>query len=402
MQGPKLEAADFSNVELVTLTVVAGISIATVYYIQPIIYELQAEFALSKAQSGLLAAAFQFGLASGLLAMLPLADTMGARKVLLFAVPGQIISLLCVSASPTFALLLASAVLVGFFGITPYILPPYASLRSSPARLGLVTGALTGGVSLGILIARVASGFIAGWMGWRAVFFIAALTMCFALIPLYSIMAPQKNVTTMAYKELLTSMFKIARALPALRVASAIQGFSFSSFGIFWLGSAFHFRQHFGWTSESIGSVGLLGVVAIVASPFIGPIAQMVGLERFRLISTAGSLAAWTVLALFRDNLLILAIATIVLTLCAVGADISCRMRLYTLAVGLRTRMNAIYTITMLAFSAVSSALVGVAWSAAAWSGICGLGALAALAAAVLSATNQKVRDDTSVETATT
>jgi hypothetical protein len=128
----------------------------------------------------------------------------------------------------------------------------------------------------------------------------------------------------------------------------------------------------------------------------------MVGLERFRLISTAGSLAAWTVLALFRDNLLILAIATIVLTLCAVGADISCRMRLYTLAVGLRTRMNAIYTITMLAFSAVSSALVGVAWSAAAWSGICGLGALAALAAAVLSATNQKVRDDTSVETATT
>jgi len=291
---------------------------------------------------------------------------------------------------PNFPTVLVSSVLVGVFGITPYILPPYASLRSTPLRLGLVTGALTGGVSLGILIARVASGFIAASMGWRAVFFTGAATMGVAFIALYTLVAHQKTGNKMAYKELLVSMAEITQTVPALRVASLIQGFSFSSFGIFWLGSAFHLRQNFSWSSEAIGSVGLLGVVAIVASPFIGKAAQFVGLERFRLASTAGSLIAWIAFAVFGDNLLVMSAAAVLLTVSAVGADISCRIRLYSLSSDLRTRVNAVYTIAMLVISSVSATLVGVAWGAAEWSGICGLGAVSAITAAFLSAINQK------------
>lgn len=97
--------------------------------------------------------------------LLPLADIISARRLLLTVIPIQIASLVLFATSRSIHAVATASLLIGLFGITPYILPPYASLRVSASRLGHVTGILTRGIIIGILLARTASGFIGTHFG---------------------------------------------------------------------------------------------------------------------------------------------------------------------------------------------------------------------------------------------
>ncbi len=145
----------------------SAVAVANAYYIQPLLVEVGGSLAISSGLVGILPALSQVGLACGLAFVLPLGDIISARRLLLSVIPIQIAALVLFATSGSALAVAAASLLIGLFGITPYILPPYASLHVPASRLGQVTGMLTRGIIMGILLARTASGIIGTHFGWR-------------------------------------------------------------------------------------------------------------------------------------------------------------------------------------------------------------------------------------------
>ncbi len=156
------------------LAVASAIAVANPYYIQPLLVEVGGALSISNGLVGILPRLSQIGLACGLAFLLPLGDIISARRLLLTVVPFQVAALVLFAISSSALTVAAASLLIGLFGIAPYILPPYVSLRVPASRVGRVTGMLTRGIIIGILLARTASGIIGTHLGWRAVYWIAA------------------------------------------------------------------------------------------------------------------------------------------------------------------------------------------------------------------------------------
>ncbi|AMV48479.1 MFS transporter [Paraburkholderia caribensis] len=373
----KANDASFEKYETLTdgsiamLAFVAAVSVANGYYVQPLLLQIGEALGVPAHLLGVLPGLSQIGLAFGLVALLPLADSHSARKVLFAVIPLQICALLLMATASGGLVLMAGSFLIGLFGVTPYVLPPFASLRVPATRLGHTTGRLSRGVISGILLARSIAGVVAVHFGWRYVYFFAVVAMMGMLGVVARIVKPQKCNSSVSYKELLASLLRLFRKQPALRVAAACQWLSFSSFNVFWIGSSFYLNEKFHWKADAIGYVGVLGAFAAFFAPWIGKLADRVGPAKTRIVALTAMVAGWCVFAFWSDNLPVMAMGLIVLDVGAAVADISNRTLLYLGDREVRTRVNAVYQIAMFGGASVMSAFVGIVWYWRGWPAVC-------------------------------
>ena len=375
---------ELSGGEVAILGALTAVAVANGYYVQPLLNEIGASVSLPPRLLGLLPACTQVGFAVGLVALLPLADSMSARHVLLLVIPLQVVMLLFVAASSSASALMLGCLGIGIAGMTPYVLPPYASLRVPEHRLGYVTGMLSRGVNCGILLARAAAGLVAVQLGWRAVYVLASFAMAGVLAGVARIVTPQPRDPATGYRQLIGSMATLVRSEPRLRTAALCQAFNFASFNTFWLGSTLYLHDRFNWPPDWIGYVGVLGAASAFSAPLFGHAVTRFGPANTRTISLAGVLLSWALLVMWRNSLAGMAVALVLLDICATTQDIAGRTILYSLAPERRTRLNAVYTLAMFGGAGVSSVLVGLCWADGGWLGVCGLGALAGAGGLVL------------------
>lgn len=371
----KVEMAD-AEMHLLSLTIC--VAIANGYYMQPLIGEVGRNLMLPVNLWGMLPALTQLGLATGIIALLPLADTIQPRRMLSVVLPLQALALLAVATTANAHILFASCFAIGMFGITPYLLPPYASTRVGKDRLAHVTAVLTRGVIVGILLARTVSGLIAGSFGWRAVYWTAAaLTMGLVALSAF-IVRPTTPREKKSYGSLLLSMLRLARTERTLQIAAFSQATTFGSFNAFWIGATLYLGEHFGWSIGAIGLVGLVAAASAVTAPVFASAAARFGLGGARSAAMAITVAAWAIFMLFRLNIAVMALALIMLDIASVVVDISNRTMLYRLAADMRARLNAVYTISMFLGGGICSLLSGFAYAHFGWLGSCTIGAVAA------------------------
>lgn len=379
---PPKSAQALSNRDVGMLSVAAAIAAANAYYIQPLLLEVGGELSISSGLVGILPGLSQVGLACGLAFLLPLGDTISARRLLLAVIPIQIAALVLFALSRSALTVGAASILIGLFGIAPYILPPYASMHVPASRLSQVTGMLARGVIIGILLARTASGIIGTHFGWRAVYWIAAVMMTIELVLLSRIVRPDPVVpcaNKVSYRDLIGSLVHLLQTVAELRIAAACVALSFGSFNVFWLGLTLYLQSKaFGWTPQAIGLVSLVGVAAASLAPMFGRVIDRFGPNATRRAALSGMVISWILLAVFKGNLGGMAVGLVVLDLSATVVDISNRTILYGLDAGIRTRLNAIYQVAMFFGGAVMSVLVGACWSLGGWFALCALGVVPA------------------------
>ncbi|MYM33736.1 MFS transporter [Duganella sp. FT94W] len=383
--APKVEEAMFSDRTIGLLTVASAAAVANSYYIQPLLVEIGNALSISKGLVGVLPGLSQIGLACGLAFLLPLGDNISARRLLLTVIPIQILALVLFAIGGSATTVAIASLLIGFFGIAPYILPPYVSLHVPSPRLGHVTGLLTRGIIIGILLARTFSGLIGTHFGWRTVYWTASVVMAIELIFLARIVKdepPKNSSTRMAYWELIRSLLHLIRTIPELRVASICQALNYGSFMVFWIGVTLYLQSPaFGWTPQAIGLIALVAAAAASTAPIFGRAIDRSGPHATRKVALTGMVVAWGLLAVFKGNLIGMTVGLIVLDISATIVDISNRTILYRLDAGIRTRLNAIYQVAMFSGGACMSVLVGICWSAGGWLAVCTLGAIPVLIA---------------------
>ncbi|MEK1941540.1 MAG: MFS transporter, partial [Pseudomonas sp.] len=141
--------------------VASGLSVANVYYAQPLLDVLAREFAISHGAVGGVVTATQLGCALALLFLLPLGDRMDRRRLVAAQLFALVAVLLVVALAPSAPVLLAGMLGVGLLGTAmTQGLIAYAASAAAPHEQGRVVGAAQGGVFIGLLSARVFSGAV--------------------------------------------------------------------------------------------------------------------------------------------------------------------------------------------------------------------------------------------------
>ena len=269
------------------LAIASAIVTANAYYIHPIIGPVAESFGVSDAMIGAVPALNQIALALGVLLLLPLGDRISNRRLVIACIAFQVLALGTMAVVEDFRLFLAASSLLGFFTITPYLLPAYTSKRVDPERLGFVTAVLTSGVVAGVQLSRVASGAIGEYLGWRAVYWMAAALMALSMVVLPMLMdedRPPQDVNNDSYGQLIGSLWTLAVRHPRIMVSGLIQGLSFAIFLASWLGIALYFTgPELNLGTDTVGYLAAFSAIGLLTTPRLGRWADHLGAEKARL-----------------------------------------------------------------------------------------------------------------------
>src|SRR4051812_44625538 len=123
---------------------------------------------------GLAATLGPVGYGLGLLFFVPLGDVLERRGLILAMLLAVAASLLAVALSPGYHWFASASLALGLTTISPQLIVPLAATLARPAERGRVVGAVMSGLLVGVLASRTFSGVVAGRLGWRAVYLIAA------------------------------------------------------------------------------------------------------------------------------------------------------------------------------------------------------------------------------------
>src|SRR5579863_7473882 len=177
----------------------------------------------------------QTGTALGMFTFVPLGDMFPRRKliVIMSLLSGLTVAMMAVA--PNLALLNAAAFATGLTGIAMHLILPFAAKLAPPERRGHVVGTVLSGLLLGILLARLVSGFVGDLLGWRAMYWIAAGAMFMIAAVLRYSLPHDRPEPGLRYGELARSIVRLALTQPLLREAAILGGLLFGAFSSFWV-----------------------------------------------------------------------------------------------------------------------------------------------------------------------
>lgn len=372
--------------------VAAGLAVANIYYVQPLLTAIAAEFHRGSGAASLIVTVTTAGYAAGLLLVVPLADITDRRK-LIVALLSVVAVLQAVSAAaPSIETLTVVSALVAGSAVVAPIMVAFAATLAAPAERGGVTGRVMSGVLVGVLLARTGGGLVAQWAGsWRAVYAAAAVLMVVLAVLLHRKLPTVPVGDRLGYGKLLRSVVAIVREEPLLRLRCLYGFLSFAGFSAFWATTAFLLAgppYHYG--EGVIGLFGLLGAVGAFAARVTGRFVDR-GWERWSTGALMlAVLVSWGLMAIDGGGALVpLIIGVVVLDLGVQGVQVANLGTIYALRPEARSRITMAYTGTYFLGGAVGSGVAGAAYAGGGWLAVClagGVFAVLALAAWALHA----------------
>jgi len=206
------EPTTISQRLVLIMAFVCAVSAANLYYIQPLLAVMRHGFGVSAGQMGAIPTILQIGYALGLLLIVPLGDYYNQRSLILSMLILVALALAAMASAPTLFFLGLAGAFVGLTTVVPQLILPYAAnLAPAPIR-GRVLGTIMSGLLIGILLARTVSGALAAWLGWRAMYWIAAIMMILLAVGLRFLLPPDPMPKgKMNYLQLLRSLWHLAR-----------------------------------------------------------------------------------------------------------------------------------------------------------------------------------------------
>lgn len=360
------------------LACASGLSVANVYYAQPLLDQMAGDFAISTAAVGWVITATQVGSVLALLLIVPLGDQLNRRHLMLVQIGALIAALFCLGMTHSAAIMLLAMLAVGLLGTAmTQGLIAFAAAAARPHERGRVVGTVQGGVVIGLLLSRLAAGVICDLAGWRWVYLGSALVMALLALILCKVLPAQRPSTApMAYPQLVWSMFRLLKEDRVLQIRGMLALFVFAVLGIFWsalvflLGQAPHEFSH-----TTIGIFGLVGVAGALAASRAGIQADK-GLGQLTTGLALGLLiVAWVALWLTPWSLLWLVLGIVILDLGAQAVHVTNQSMIFSARSDSHSRAVGCYML----FYAIGSGLGALASTAVhaayGWTGVCVLGA---------------------------
>lgn len=374
-----------TNLLILVMSIACGLTVANLYYIQPLLADIAKTFQASQLSIGFAAMLTQIGYAIGMIFILPLGDIKEKRSLIVIMLLCSIISLMSMFFSSNVYILIISSFAIGFTSIVPQLIIPLAAQLSNPQQRGQTIGTIMSGLLIGILLSRTISGILGSYFGWRTVYLIAAIMMLALMLILRKLIPLCKPVSDLKYTELLKSMIYLIKTEPILRKTSLNGALMFSAFSAFWTSLIFLLESpHYNMGSEAAGLLGLVGISGALAAPMVGKLADKKG-PRFAIgICIIIVIISYLFFFLFGFKIWGLILGVILLDLGVQSCNVSNQAIVQALNEKTRNRLTTIYMVSFFLGGALGSFLGSLSYSHFGWYGVCTFGMATQIIAIIL------------------
>ncbi|MBX6396432.1 MAG: MFS transporter, partial [Alicyclobacillaceae bacterium] len=357
-----------------------GVAVANIYFNQPLLVDIGHTFGVEPALAARVATVTQFGYALGLFLFVPLGDRVDRRKLILVLSMIVTAALAAAAVSPNLPWLVAASAVIGVTTVVPQIIVPFAAALADNRQRGTVLSRLSVGFTLGVLGARVAGGFLAAALGWRAVYWIAAGCMVALAVLMAASLPRDCGKSELSYPALLSSLPRLLQQEPVLRQACLSQSMIFGAFSAFWTNLALLLSTppyHFG--SREVGLFGVIGLAGTLTAPVVGWLVDRKGPGVVQLWSAVATLVAYGLFWTAGHWIAVLAAGAILLNAGTQSNQIVSQVRIFSVRPEARNRMNAVYMVCVFLGSSFGSLLSTYGWALGQWQGVCAAGLAMAL-----------------------
>lgn len=393
--GP-VPSSSMSRSVTLLFSVACGMSVANIYFAQPLLDHLAREFGIDYSAIGSLITITQIFYAVGLLMLVPLGDFLNQRRLITGQMLLSVIALVMVGTASNSTVLFAGIALVGLLAVVTQTLVAFAATLASPEKRGQVVGVVTSGIVIGILLARAFSGVLTDLSGWRSVYLVSAALMLLMVCVLFRVLPNierEKQLQRLSYPRLLRSVFMLLAQERILRIRSVLAMLIFAAFSIMWtplvlpLSAAPLSLSH-----TAIGAFGLAGVAGALGAARAGKLADR-GLGQWTTgIGLTLLLLSWLPISYIEQSLFVLVIGIVLLDLAVQAVHVTNQSFIFTLRTEARSRITAGYMVFYSIGVASGSITSTYAYAHYGWDGVCLLGASVSALALLFWAMTSRVK----------
>lgn len=357
-----------TQIQILIMAITAGICVANIYYCQPILNEIAHALNISTDDVGIIAPLSQAGYGLGLLFLTPLGDKMERKKLILCLQILLIIALIAMSLSQNIVMLYTSSLCIGLFAVTAQVILPMAASLVTENR-GKVVGIIFTGILIGILTARVFSGFITEWIGWQYVYRISAGMVAVTAIMMQSDFPSVKERFEGSYPQLLSSVLYQLKRFKALRLAALLGALAFGTLSAFWVTLTFYLSgEPFNYKAHTIGLLGLLAAGGALLAPMVGKLSDKSDSPKKALLISLGSvLFSIILLYLYPLSIVVLLLAVLLIDVGIQAIQITNIALIYTLDSSANSRINTVYMTSYFIGGALGAFTGIMAWKYGGW-----------------------------------
>ena len=364
---------------LLTMAVIAGLTVANCYYNQPLLEMIRHDMGVSQHAANLITVVTQIGYALGLCFLIPMGDLYSRRRIIVINMSVAAVMAVIIAFAQKVWIVWGASLLLGACSVIPQFFIPIAGQYSEKKNKSRNMGIVLSGLLTGILASRVISGYVGEWLGWREMFIIAALIMIVCMILTLKIMPQIDSNYIGTYRGLMKSVFHIVANNARIRLYAIRAAFSFGSMMAIWSCLAFRLAQApFFSGSEMVGTLGMCGIAGALAASGLGKLVNQWGIRRMSLYGACLQLVAWTTAYLFGDTYMGLIVAIILVDIGLQCLQLSNQSGCIQEMPEASNRANTIFMTTYFIGGSFGTYCAGLAWTHEGWLGVCAIGAVLA------------------------
>ncbi len=372
------------------LTLTTGLVVANLYYNQPLLNDMAETFHVSNGKVGQVSMLTQIGYAVGILFVIPMADMVKRKRLMLIEFAFIVLALLLTALAPNIHILLLSGFLLGAASIMGMLLVPMAAHLADPAERGKKIGFIMSGLLIGILLSRTLSGFVGAHFGWRSMYFIAAGIMVILWLLIYLLLPEVEPDYKGNYRQLMRSLVDLVKNEPKLRLAALRGALCFACFSAFWTSLVFMLKQNFNEGSDVAGAFGLAGAFGAIAAGLMGRLSDKMDAYKLSTITLALVLVSFIIFWFSAYSIIGLIAGVIIMDMGVQATHISNQAIIFSLDPAARNRINTVYMVTYFTGGAAGTYLATLVWGAYNWPGICAIGIILSVITIVIHLTMQR------------
>lgn len=378
---------------IMLMSAASGIAVANIYYIQPLLNSVAQYYNIPRSSAGLLATLTQTGYALGLFLVLPLADLMERKKLILTMNFLSVLSLLVMYFSGNFTITAIICLVIGITSVIPQLLLPLCAKLSDESVRGKNIGHIMSGLLIGVLLSRVISGAVGKYLGWKMMYLIAVFFMIilFVVLKIALPICEANHNVNMNYISSLRSMFALPKKFPVIKEAAINGAMILAAFSALWTTLTFQLQgSAFNFDTNIVGMFGLLGVSGALFAPFAGKISDRKGAKFTVGINIGIIFVSYLCFVAFGFKVWGLIIGVILLDMGVNSCNVANQTRIQSLSEDERNRITSVYMVTMFLGGAVGSYLGALMYNNFGWYGFCSIGIVTQMIAAYVHLTAKR------------
>ena len=361
-----------SRGQILVMALVAGVTVANLYYSQPILAEIAKSFGVGESEVGNIPVLTQVGYGIGLFLLTPLGDMINRKKLIITLDLILCLCLVGISLVGSISLLYAASLLLGIVTVSVQVLIPMAASLAPKHKKGASVGTVFTGLLTGVLLARVLSGGIAEWLGWRWVYGISAMLILAMAALVFATLPDAPPHHAGSYLSLLRSTFKQVKRFPVLRRIALMGSFIFGGFSSFWTTLTFHLSgAPFHYRSDIIGSFGFLAVAGTLITPVFSRFIDRGNPARSQIFTIGIMILGVLTMALWPSAISAMVAATLLLDIGMQGTQVSNLAQIYGLDPTAHSRINTVFMTSFFVGGAIGSFAGVLCWGWGGWTLVC-------------------------------